>query len=198
MIFSLEWNIIFTDNLLVLVLKFLEMKNMVFLSQKVDGNMIFNDYWNVLVLIFPEMGNTVFSLAKKLIERLYLLITEKVLFWTLRWWEMQSFFESRSWWKDDIFWLLRSSCFELFGDRKYGLFWVKKLMKRWYLHGLFGLSMIFQDLENMFFHTVFVVSPLVILIGCMIFLLPFRNVIMIFWNEIKEIISTLSFLWPMI
>ena len=197
-IFSLAWNIIFSDNWKVLVLKFLEMKNMVFLSQKVDGNMIFNDYWNVLVLIFPEMGNTVFSLAKKLIERLYLLITEKVLFWTLRWWEMQSFFESRSWWKDDIFWLLRSSCFELFGDRKYGLFWVKKLMKRWYLLGLFGLSMIFQDLENMFFHTVFVVSPLVILIGCMIFLLPFRNVIMIFWNEIKEIISTLSFLWPMI
>ena len=43
-IFSLAWNIIFTDNLKVLVLKFLEMKNMVFLSQKVDGNMIFTDY----------------------------------------------------------------------------------------------------------------------------------------------------------
>ena len=32
------------------------------------------------------------------------------------------FFEPKSWWKDDIYWLLRSSCFELFGDRKYGLF----------------------------------------------------------------------------
>ena len=32
------------------------------------------------------------------------------------------FFESRSWWKDDIYWLLRSSCFEIFGDGKYGLF----------------------------------------------------------------------------
>ena len=32
------------------------------------------------------------------------------------------FFESKSWWKDDIYWLLRSSCFELFGDGKYGLF----------------------------------------------------------------------------
>ena len=43
-IFSLAWNIIFSDNFKVLVLKFLEMKNMVFLSQKVDGNMIFSDY----------------------------------------------------------------------------------------------------------------------------------------------------------
>ena len=116
-IFSLAWNIIFTDNLKVLVLKFLEMKNMVFLSQKVDGNMIFTDYWKVLVLNFSEMGNTVFSWAKKLIERWYLLITEMVLFWTFRWWEIRSFFESRRWWKDDIYWLLRRCCFELFGDR---------------------------------------------------------------------------------
>ena len=43
-IFSLEWKIISTNNLLVLVLKFLVMKNMVFLRQKVDGNMIFTDY----------------------------------------------------------------------------------------------------------------------------------------------------------
>ena len=40
-IFSLAWNIIFTNNLKVLVLKFLEIKNVVFLSQNVDGNMIF-------------------------------------------------------------------------------------------------------------------------------------------------------------
>ena len=32
------------------------------------------------------------------------------------------FFEPKSWWKDDIYWLLKSSCFELFGDEKYGLF----------------------------------------------------------------------------
>ena len=44
MLFSLAWNIIFSDNLKVLVLKLLEMKDMVFLSQKVDGNMIFTDY----------------------------------------------------------------------------------------------------------------------------------------------------------
>ena len=105
---------------------FLEVKNMVFLSQKVDGKMIFTDYWKVLVLIFSGMGNTVFFWAKKLMER-YLLITEKFLFWTFWWWEIRSFFKSRSWWKDDIYWLLRSSCFELFGDGKYGLFFSQKV-----------------------------------------------------------------------
>ena len=43
-IFCLAWNIIFTDNYKVLVLNFLEVKNMVFLNQKVDGNMMFTDY----------------------------------------------------------------------------------------------------------------------------------------------------------
>ena len=37
------------------------------------------------------------------------------------------FFESRSWWKGDIYWLMRSSCFELYGDRKYGLFFRQKV-----------------------------------------------------------------------
>ena len=81
-----------------------------------------------------------------------------------------------------VYWLLKSVCFEIFGDRKYGLFfsqkvdakmiftdywkvlvlnfsementvfyWTKRLMGRWYLLGLFELSMIFQALENMFF-----------------------------------------------
>ena len=79
-IFSLAWNIIFFDNFKVLVLRFLGIKNMVFLSQKVDGNMIFTDNWKVLVLTFSEMGNTVFSSAKKLMEVWYLLITKKFLF----------------------------------------------------------------------------------------------------------------------
>ena len=43
-IFSLAWNIMFTDNQKVVVLNFLEIKNMLFLSQKVDGKMIFSDY----------------------------------------------------------------------------------------------------------------------------------------------------------
>ena len=127
--------------------------------------MIFTDYWKVLVLIFSEMGNTVFSWAKKLIERWYLLITEKVLLWNFRWWKIWSFFESRSSWKHDIYWLLRSSCFELFGDGKHGLFFSQKLMEIWYLHGLFELSMIFQDLGNMVFRAVIFRYPNKIKIG---------------------------------
>ena len=93
-IFSLAWNIIFSNNFKVIVLKFLEIKDMVFLSQKVDGNMIFTGYWKVLVLNFSVMVNTVFFPAKK-------------------------------------------------------------LMERWYLRGLFELSMIFHDLGNMVFRAMY-------------------------------------------
>ena len=41
----------FTNNERVLVLNFLEVENMVFLREKVDGNMIFTDYRKVLALI---------------------------------------------------------------------------------------------------------------------------------------------------
>ena len=99
MIFSLAWNIIFTNNLKVLVLKFLEIKNMVFLSQKVEGNMVFTDYWKVLVFNLSVMGNTVFFWVQKLMKRWYL-------------------------------WLLRSSCFEPFGDEKYSLFFSQKIDKK--------------------------------------------------------------------
>ena len=74
-----------------------------------------------------EMENTVFSRAKKLIERWYLLNTEKVLFWTFRRWEIRFFFQPEIWWKDDIYWLLKSSYFELFSGEKYGLFFSKKV-----------------------------------------------------------------------
>ena len=67
------------------------------------------------------------------------------------------FFESRSWWKDDIYWLPRSSYFELFGNWKYGLFSAKRLIERWYLLGLFELSMTFQGLGNMAFRAVQIV-----------------------------------------
>ena len=101
-IFSLARNI-FSDNFEVLVLKYLEIKDVVFLSQKVDGNMIFTNYWKVLVLTFLEIGNTVFSWAKKLTEIWYLLVTGKFLFWNFWWWDIRSFF------------------------------WAKTLMERWYL-----------------------------------------------------------------
>ena len=74
-----------------------------FVSQQVDGKMIFTGYWEVLVLNFSVMRNTVFFWVKKLMERWYLLVTEKLLFWTFRWWEIRSFFQPKSWWKDDIY-----------------------------------------------------------------------------------------------
>ena len=36
--------------------------------------------------------------------------------------EIRSFLEPKSWLKDDIYWLMKRTCFELFGDGKYGLF----------------------------------------------------------------------------
>ena len=114
-IFSLAWNIIFSDNRCGIFEPkswwkfdiywlqksyyfnlFENGKYGLFLSQKVDWKMIFTDYWKGLVLNFSVMENTVF-------------------------------FEPRSWWKDDIYWLRRSSCFELFGDGKYGLFYSRKV-----------------------------------------------------------------------
>ena len=71
--------------------------------------------------------------AKKLMETWYLLITESLLFWSFWEWEIRPFFGPKGCWKDDIYWLLKSSCFNLFGDGKYGLFWVKKLIEIWYL-----------------------------------------------------------------
>ena len=51
------------------------------------------------------------------------------------------FFKSRSWWKDDIYWLLRSSCFELFGDGKYDPFFTQKATSSfWAFHGILGLA----------------------------------------------------------
>ena len=79
MIFSLAWNIMFTDNQKVVVLNVLEIKNMLFLSQKVDGKMIFSDYWKFFLLVVSRIGYTVIFWAIKLMERRYLLITEKLL-----------------------------------------------------------------------------------------------------------------------
>ena len=61
------------------------------------------------------------------------------------------FFDPKSWWKDDIYWLLKSFSFELFGNGKYGLISAKKLMERWYWLGVFELSMKFQGLGSMVF-----------------------------------------------
>ena len=119
MLFSLAWNIIFSGILKVLVLKFLEIKDMVFLSQKVDWNMVFTDYWKVIVLNFSEMGNTVFSWAKKLTEIWYLLITGLFLFWTFRWWEILSFFSQKFDGKMIFAWSFRAF-HDIPGPGKYG------------------------------------------------------------------------------
>ena len=61
------------------------------------------------------------------------LITERFLFSIFWRWKMRGFFEPKSWGEYDIYWLLKSSCFEPFGNEKHGLCWAKKLMERWYL-----------------------------------------------------------------
>ena len=125
------------------------------MCQKVDGKIIFTDYWKVLVLNFSVMGNMVFFELRTWWERWYLLIMEKFLFWTFRWWEIRSFFESRSDGKM-IFTSYREVIvlnFSLMGNRIF--FSAKKLMERWYLFRLFELSMIFQDLGNTVFRVVY-------------------------------------------
>ena len=56
-----------------------------------------------------------------------LLATRKSFFWNFRRWKIRSIFEPQSWWKDDIYWILKSSCFEIFRDGKYSLFLSQKV-----------------------------------------------------------------------
>ena len=67
---------------------------MVFFEPKSWWKYVFTDYWQV-GLNLSTKGNTVFCWAKKLMERWCLLINEKLLFLTFRWWEMQSFFSQK-------------------------------------------------------------------------------------------------------
>ena len=127
-----------------------------FLSQKVDGKILTQYPKSSCFELFRDGIYGLFW-AKKLMERWYLLIAGKFLFWTFRrweirsffepksswktiftdywnilvWifrrWEIRSFFEPKSWWKDYIYWLLKSSCFELFENGKYGLFLSQKV-----------------------------------------------------------------------
>ena len=59
-------------------------------------------------LKFSVIGNTVFFWVKKLMERWYLLVNGKFLFWTFRWWEIRSLFQPKSWWKDDVYFVFLS------------------------------------------------------------------------------------------
>ena len=46
------------------------------------------------------------------------------------------FFKPKSWWKDDIYYLLKSSCFKLSDDRKYGLFWSQGVDRKDHIYWL--------------------------------------------------------------
>ena len=70
-----------------------------FLCQKDGGKMIFTDYWN----FFFGDGKYGLFWVKKLIERWYLLVTEKFFFRTFQWGEIRYFFQSKRWWKDYIY-----------------------------------------------------------------------------------------------
>ena len=84
------------------------------------------------MLNFLAMKNTVF-LSQKVDGNMIFTDYRKVLVLIFSGMRYTAFFEPKSCWKDDIFWLLKSSCFNLAGDEKHGLFWVKKSMERWYL-----------------------------------------------------------------
>ena len=139
----------------------------------------------VLVLNFLEVKNVVFW-AKKLMVSWYLLITEKILFWSFREWEIRSFFEPKRWWKDNGYWLIKVLVLNFLVLGKYGLFlspevdgkiiftgyWEFLVLnfsvignavffqpKRWwkdyiYILGRFEVSMIFRNLGNMVFRAV--------------------------------------------
>ena len=141
----------FTDFWKVFALSYLEIRNTVLLELKRWWKN--NIYWLLKSSCFGLCGDWKYGLflAKKLMERWYLLIMKSSCFKLFGDGKYGLFFKSESWWKDDIYWLLKSSCFPLFRDGKYGLLWAKKLMERWYLLGVFQFSMTFQDLGNMVF-----------------------------------------------
>ena len=56
----------------------------------------------------------------------YFLITKKFLLWIFPW-RIRSFLNQKVEGKDNIYWLLKSYCFELFGNGKHGVFWNEKV-----------------------------------------------------------------------
>ena len=74
-----------------------------FWVKKLIEKIIFTYYGKVFGWNFSVVENTVFFWVKKLMERWHLLVTEKFWFWTFRWWKIWSFFQLKSWWKDDIY-----------------------------------------------------------------------------------------------
>ena len=122
-----------------------------FWVKKLMEKMIFTDYGKVIVLKFLVVGNTVFFWVKKLMERWYLLVTQKSLFWTFWWWEIGLSLSQEVDGKM-VFTGYREGLVLNVSVMGNTIFYsVKKLMERWYLLGLFELSMIFKDLRNTVF-----------------------------------------------
>ena len=94
-------------------------------------------YWLLKSICFEFFEDGKYSLywVKELMEIWYLLITEKFLFWTFREWEIRSFLETKTWWRNDICWLLKRSWFEVFGE------WETRSFLRQKVNG----KMIFSD-----------------------------------------------------
>ena len=90
------------------------------------------DYWKGLVLNFSEWGIQSF-LSQKVNGKMIFVDYWKVIVLNFLDIGNMVLFESKNWWKDDIYCLLESPCFELSGDGKYGLFWTKMLTERWHL-----------------------------------------------------------------
>ena len=118
-------------------------------------SMEYHLYWQLKSSCFEYFGDEKYRILSQIVDKNRTFIDySEVLVLIVSWMKNMVFFEPKYWWKDDIYWLLKRSCFELFGDGKYGPFWVEKLLERWYLHGLFVFYMIFQDLGNIVFSAV--------------------------------------------
>ena len=115
--------------------------------------MEYHVYWLLKSSCFELSRDGKYGLfwAKKLMERLYLLITGKFLFWTFLKWEIWHFLSLKNsgtmiftgYWKVLVLNFLEMGNAVFFSS--------EKLIQRWYLLGLFELSKIFQDLENIVF-----------------------------------------------
>ena len=92
-------------------------------------------YWLLKSSCFGLFGNGKYGLflRQKVNEKMIFTDYWNVLVLNFSGRKIRSFFEAKSWSKDDIYQLMKGSCFELFRDGKCGLFWDKKLMERWYL-----------------------------------------------------------------
>ena len=92
-------------------------------------------YWLLKSSCFEHFGNRKYGLflRQKVNEKMIFTDYWNVLVLNFSGMENTVFFEAKSWWKDDIYRLLKSSCFELSPDGKCGLFCGKKLRERRYL-----------------------------------------------------------------